>query len=382
MKVVHVVRQYLPSIGGMEEVVRSLAACQHKAGSITPSIVTLNRVFREPEQTLPTREVIEGVPVTRMTYWGSDRYPFAPWVLANIRKADLVHVHGIDFFFDFLAATRWLHGKPLVASTHGGFFHTNFASRLKKAYFRSVTRLSSKAYTQIIATSENDGAIFREILPAQKLTVIENGVDITKFHDAAARSRQPVLLYFGRWSENKGLLEALAVFAALRARQPEEDWRFIIAGRTYDLDARDLVRHAATLGVSEHVEIVASPDQAELRELIAEASYFICLSHHEGFGIAPIEAMSAGLTPILSDIPPFRRLLENTGRGLLLARDKAAEAADQIAALHANPQSGVQARYQNMESVQPYAWQFVQARYARAYETAMSAQRLSLERLS
>ena len=31
----------------------------------------------------------------------------------------------------------------MVLSTHGGFFHTGYASRLKTLYFGSVTRLSA-----------------------------------------------------------------------------------------------------------------------------------------------------------------------------------------------------------------------------------------------
>lgn len=372
MKVVHVVRQYLPSIGGLEEVVRCLAISQLQAGVISPSIVTLNRVFRQPVEALPIEELIEGVPVARIAYWGSERYPLAPTVLAAIRQADLVHVHGIDFFFDFLAATCWLHGKPLVASTHGGFFHTSFASRLKQVYFRSVTRLSSRSYAQIISTSENDGEIFKQIVSPQRLAVIENGVDVTKFADAAARTTKPVLIYFGRWSENKGLLEALALFSALHARQPEVGWRFIIAGRAYDLNAQDLARHAAELGVADCVDIVANPTQTELCDLITRASYFICLSQHEGFGIAAVEAMSAGLTPILSDIPPFRRLLEFTGRGLLLSGSRIEDSVSQIVNLDSAQQVDLSTRQQNIESVQCYAWDSVQDRYFKAYQMAVS----------
>jgi alpha-1,3-mannosyltransferase len=46
--------------------------------------------------------------------------------LRHLRDADIVHVHAIDFFFDFLGWTKPLHGKKLVVSTHGGFFHTSF----------------------------------------------------------------------------------------------------------------------------------------------------------------------------------------------------------------------------------------------------------------
>lgn len=235
MRVAHVVRQYQPSIGGMEEVVRNLAQYQQSETIYEPYVVTLDRVFREPDKRLPKNETLDGVPVKRLSFRGSERYPLCPQVLNSLKKADLFHVHGIDFFFDYLALTQALHGRRLLVSTHGGFFHTSFAKRLKKLYFNSVTRASVTAYSRVIATSENDGEIFRQIADTSRLRVIENGVDIKKFEGAASKTLQPTLIYFGRWSVNKGILEALDLMASLCAQQPETPWRLIIAGREYDL---------------------------------------------------------------------------------------------------------------------------------------------------
>jgi len=119
MKVAHVVRQYLPSVGGMEEVVRNLAQYQKTKTRYEPTVITLDRVFREPGRPLPHSETIDGIPVRRLSFSGSERYPICPQILGALSDADLVHVHGIDFFFDYLALTRIMHGKPLIASTHG-----------------------------------------------------------------------------------------------------------------------------------------------------------------------------------------------------------------------------------------------------------------------
>lgn len=370
MKVAHIVRQYFPSVGGMEEVVRSLAVSQHQGGVIRPSVITLNRVFRDAEVELPSHQVMDGVPITRIPYRGSERYPLAPGVLRAIGDADLLHVHGIDFFYDFLAATRWLHRKPMVASTHGGFFHTAFASRLKQVYFRSVTRASSLAYRQLIATSEHDGSLFRDITQGERLQVIENGVDVNKFAGAAASPPRPTLIYFGRWAANKGLLEALALFAALRKQQPERGWTFLIAGRPYDLDGATLMRHAQTRGVADAIELIEGPSEDELRAAIGRASYFLCLSHHEGFGLAAVEAMSAGLTPILNDIPPFRRLIERSGRGLLVDRNAPQQAAASLVDFIDALSHEADPRLRTMESVAGYAWLGVEARYLDAYRRA------------
>lgn len=374
MKIAHVVRQYLPAVGGMEEVVRSLAQHQLAHTSHQPRVITLDRIFHEAQRTLPAHETIEGVPVSRLSYTGSQRYPFCPRVLSELGEADVIHVHGIDFFFDFLAVTRPLHRKPLLASTHGGFFHSGFAQRLKKLYFASVTRASGMCYDRIIATSENDGAIFERIISGAKLSVIENGVDVEKYQAAAASQLTPTLIYFGRWSVNKGLMDALEVFAALRRQSPPDiDWKFIIAGRKFDLDVEDIRRRAQQIGVSDSVSIIANPSAEQLRAQINRASYFICLSSHEGFGIAPIEAMSAGLRVVLSDIPPFRRLALNAPSSVLLATLNANTCAAQIQSLHARGQQDYEeAQRTSRRAAGAYSWDRVATRYVQQYEIMLS----------
>jgi alpha-1,3-mannosyltransferase len=375
MKVVHIVRQFFPAIGGMEEVVRSLAQQQRDQGRYEPSVITLDRVFRGDHRRLAPAETLDGTPIHRLPYAGSERYPLCPQVLGALRDADLIHVHAIDFFFDYLAWTQVVHRKPMVASTHGGFFHSPFAPRLKQVYFRCMTRLSALAYRRVIATSENDGRIFGRIVGAQRLRVIENGVNVSKFQNDAALQLRPTLIYFGRWSVNKGMLEMLDVMAALRALQPTTPWLLIIAGREYDLDAPTLRAETELRGIAPQVRIVAHPNETVLRQQISQASYFLCLSRHEGFGIAPIEGMSAGLIPLLSDIPPFRRLVEASGIGLVLKGTSPVDQAMQIITQHRHQQAQLSTYAKSRDAARlaasTYSWSDVSENYSRQYDEVL-----------
>ncbi|WP_200256528.1 glycosyltransferase [Halorhodospira neutriphila] len=371
LKVAHVVRQYLPSVGGMEEVVRNVAARQREVPGHEPRVITLDRLFRQRGGggRLPASDEIEGVAVRRLPFWGSSRYPLCPGVLRALGDADIVHVHGVDFFHDFLAVTRPLHRRPLVLSTHGGFFHTRFARRLKTAWFHTVTRTTGRAYERVLAVSEGDGERFRGILPASRIEVIENGVDTQKQADGASQALQPRLIYFGRWSSNKGLPETLNLLRALRERDPA--WRLVIAGRPYDHTAADLRRRAAEQGLAEGdaLEIVASPSEEALRGYLGQASYFVGLSRYEGFGIAAIEAMSAGLTPVLSDIPSFRRLVERAGLGLLGDPALPDALAERLLEVHALGEAAyAERRRAAMAAAEGYAWPRIADQYLRIYE--------------
>lgn len=362
IKVYHVVRQYHPSVGGLEDVVYNIARHQLADGTQQPTIITLNRLFNGDTSELPAEEWLDGIRVIRLSYRGSSRYPICPAVLRAIRDADIVHVHGVDFFYDFLAWTRWLHGKPIVAASHGIYFHTPFASCLKRVFFQTVTRASSWFYERIYATSENDGRLFGHICDGQKVEVIENGVDVEKFRLTRSEAPAPRIIYFGRWSQNKGLEQTIALFARLHQVAPQ--WRLVIAGREYDHDRHSLAALIARAGLDQVVELCPNPDNATLRDQIARAGYFICRSRHEGFGLAAIEAMSAGLYPLLSPIPPFAKIVNASGMGLLLEEDDAANVG-QLLALHETLDERV--GEQLAAAVQHFSWQFVSNRYIDEY---------------
>lgn len=370
MKVVHVVRQFHPSVGGMEEVVLNIAR-RHLAAGGEAEVVTLDRVFHDGTQRLPTHEQHQGVPVRRLSYTGSTRYPLCPQVLGALRGADVVHVHGIDFFYDYLALTGAVHGKPMIASTHGGFFHTAYASRLKRLWFNSITRASARAYRRIVATSRNDGEMFAPVTAAGRLRVIENGVDIGKFAGMGSSVPGKTLVSFGRWSVNKGIPETLDLLRHLVA--DDGDWRLILAGREFDLKRADLERGIDSRGLQAHVEIVDAPSQEQLGGLLSRAQYFVSLSRHEGFGIAAIEAMSAGLVPILSTIPPYAKLQAESKLGLLVdaqAPEAAAQAVRQLA--NVDEETFEARRRHALAYVTRYDWDAVVDRYRNEYRQALA----------
>lgn len=366
IKVVHLVRQYHPSVGGMEDVVQNIARHQLTQHQQAPTIVTLNRLFRNAKGTLPAADMVDGVPVIRLPFRGSSRYPIALDVLRHVRDADVIHVHGVDFFYDYLALTKIVHRKPLVASTHGGFFHTEFASNLKKIYFNTVTRSTSSAYDRIVGTSDNDGTIFRKIIRSPKLSVIENGVNVEKYADRGSRQLTPVMIYFGRWSVNKGLIETIELLRELVAVRPA--WNLIIAGREYDHTQAELAALVEQYGLANNVLLAPNPSDEQLANLIEKASYYICLSRHEGFGIAPIEAMSAGLTPILSDIPPFRNLVEKSGLGILIDKQDRNDQVMKIIGLYEQGNLAHEKRRRTAQAfVQRYSWRHIADRYVQIY---------------
>lgn len=320
LTILHAVRQYLPGIGGIENFVALLAAEQRRAGHEV-RIVTLDRIFDGDGRRLPASEIIDGIDVRRVAFTGSRRYPFAPGALRHIGKVDVIHVHGVEFFAEaFAVASLWSslrNRAALVLSTHGGIFHTDTMARAKRLWFATVTRATLTRYDRVIASSLPDAAAFSAIA-GDKVIGIENGVDITKFA-GLARPATRTMIYFGRLAPNKRVHRLLGWFARLIAQAP--DWRLIVAGKPMGVTLAELRSAAGSFGIKQAVEFHASPSDADLRALIARSSVYACASEYEGFGLAAVEAASAGLFPLLSDIPAFRRTLDRLGEGLAIDFD-------------------------------------------------------------
>ncbi|ACI50579.1 glycosyl transferase group 1 [Gluconacetobacter diazotrophicus PA1 5] len=368
MKVLHIVRQFNPSVGGLEDSVLNLARIQRDLLGIDATVLTLDRVFGAPDR-LPATDIVQGVPVRRIAWRGSTRYPLAPGVLRHLGDATIVHVHAIDFFFDFLAATRWLHGRTLVASTHGGFFHTSALRAIKTMWFRTVTRASLHAYARIVACSHSDARMFEPIAGTRLLT-IENGIDQRKFRAAAAVDPTRTIVSFGRFARHKQIDLLFPLLARLRAGGG--DWRLIVAGRPADQSEADLAAAARAAGVADAVRFVIAPSDDELKTLFSQASYYGCLSRHEGFGLAAVEALSAGLIPVLSDIVPFRRLVGQTGMGIIRPADDVDGLAEEMLALHARGDEALRSlRTHAIRESAHYDWNDVARRYTDMYGTVL-----------
>ncbi|RUV31278.1 glycosyltransferase, partial [Mesorhizobium sp. M1A.T.Ca.IN.004.03.1.1] len=62
--------------------------------------------------------------------------------------------------------------------------------------------------------------------------------------------------------------------------------------------------------LSGRVTLHVSPENDTIRRIIAEASIFASASEYEGFGLVALEAMSAGLLPVLNANDAFSTLAD------------------------------------------------------------------------
>lgn len=308
MKIAHIMRQYYPTIGGIQNVVAHLAKEFIETGHEI-EVIALNRLFDKGKTCLDDAEIVDNIQVYRVPYWGSKRYPISPTILRHLRNYDLIHLHSSDFFLDYLALTKFLYDAPLIFSSHGLFFHTSFAKNLKTLYFKTITRLSLKNVTTIVCDSKQDYKLLTSIAPLHKLTHIPNGVKYELFSSFPIENKDPnLLISIGNLTANKRQDKLIEVFAHLTKLNPKAVLVIIGADKGRLSFLKEL---SLKLGIQNKVKFTGKISDQDLFKYLSKASIFLSASSYEGFGIALLESMASGCLPIVQANPAHHELVQN-----------------------------------------------------------------------
>jgi glycosyltransferase involved in cell wall biosynthesis len=188
-----------------------------------------------------------------------------------------------------------------------------------------------------IAVSKAVGSILtsRLRLPAQRIRVIPNGCSVEEIAARAEAGRAAAqrnsgnarVLMAARFASAKDHPTALRAIQLLRSEG--RDVELLLAGGTHRDSLRTGVELLADeLGIRDLVKFLGSRD--DVPELMGSSDIVIHATHSEGFGMAVIEAMAAGVPVVASDIPACREVLDDGRCGILVPLSDPAALAEAI----------------------------------------------------
>ncbi len=324
MKILQVTNHFYPCIGGVESVIlnlsKGLAAKGHSV-----DVVCLNKCAYSKEE-LPKKAKLERINIFRIPSFDLIYYKIAQSVFGFIKDYDLIHVHGIGFFSDFLILTKIIHKKPVIISTHGGIFHTEKISLLKKFYFYVIQKALLRFADSVVAVSKSDRQLFSKI--CKKVLLIENGIELKKFSVLGKKKEKNTFLFVGRISKNKRIDLLISIFADVIKKMPSA--RLYVVGEDWEGMMPKLKELSNNLGLKKNVFFKGKASDKELLKYYDRCQFFVSASQYEGFGISAIEAMAAGCIPILNRIKAFENMVKNGQNGFLTDFTNRAESSKKI----------------------------------------------------
>ena len=241
--------------------------------------------------------------------------------------------------FDVCVALGRLLGMPVFATYQGG---NRPASALevpfRKASVRACTGLIVGAQTEI----ERLRTSYR--IAPDKLGHIPNTMDVARWHPgnrASARAELRlagalrVVVWHGRVQiHRKGLDVLLDAWGRICDERKPDDLRLLLVGSGRNgAELRRLIHSSSVdnvMWIDRYVQ-----DRAELWRYLSAADVYTLPSRHEGFPVAPIEAMACGLPVVAADASGVPDIFEGgeASGGLVVPRGDAAALAGALGGL-------------------------------------------------
>ena len=338
-----------------------------------------------------THEYIDGIEVLRPRYWWPERweilrkegvaglpatwrkYPLGrlqivPFVLVHTlvtaycaRACELIHAH---WTLSAAAAClgRWIHHRPILVTLQGSdIFQVTrhpigaWLTRNVLQHCDCITALSCalKEATTTIGTRPD------------KIQIIPNGVDTTRFTPPANEDRDNLILYVGSFIERKGVKYLLAAMPEVFRSFPRYHLVLIGEGPQY-LPLKQL---AESLGIAEWVTFLGFQPQDQIRTWMQRAKLLVLPSLEEALGVVLLEALACGTPVVASRVDGIRDVITPDVGGLVSPADPTA-LSKAIQGVLANPRQWADMSHHARErAVMNYDWDHIASQFIALYQS-------------
>jgi UDP-glucose:(heptosyl)LPS alpha-1,3-glucosyltransferase len=250
------------------------------------------------------------------------------------KKFDIIHSFERTLYQDVYRAGDGCHREWLIQRKKMDPWFRKVSVPLNPLH-RSLLFLEKKLFRspqlkQIIANSQRgkEEIIRHYGVPAEKIEVIYNGVDLDFFHPRNVELyREPlrqelqveadafVILFLGSGFRRKGLDSLMASFPKIKAEIPRA--RLVIAGKDRIDGYREKARR---LGVEKEVIFLGPTQRA--KELYAASDLFALPTLYDPFSNACLEAMATGIPVLTTRQNGVAELIEDQESGFIIEDPK------------------------------------------------------------
>jgi glycosyltransferase involved in cell wall biosynthesis len=229
---------------------------------------------------------------------------------------------------------------PLVVTVHDSapsLFPQYFTARARSFHERAVAAVAERADLVITGSQTAAGEIAAHTpIPSDRLRVVPYGVEPPAFDPVSVEASlracgladRRYVLWVGSLEPRKGVGTLVSAMATLSRRSASPPADLVLAGFPGWL-TEGIIDPADREALGDRLHQLGRQSEAQLWALYAGAAAFCFPSHHEGFGLPVLEAMSLGTPVVGSDIEALREL--TAGCALLVAPGDAGAWADAIA---------------------------------------------------
>ncbi len=377
MKIAHVNMFYLPTFGGVEQVMYELAQRQVRDGH---EVHVFCCDSDKNEIIKIKHEIIEGIHVHRLPYWFRLSFNtfFWPSLLWRMKgKFDIVHTHvsGHDYIL-FTGILSKLKGFKHIHTTHCPWTDISFRPKILKPFLfindLFMNRFSFNFVDKVIPITPWElETLHKYISNKNKLTVIPNGTDKILFKKVTNNQfkeknniKEPfMVLFFGRLNPTKAP-QNLAK-AAINITKNRKDIAFVWVGPDE--------------GKAEEVEKLIKPypnmhylgairGKENIAEMYQASDLYVLPSYREGLPLTLFEAMASGLPIVASPVNGIPYEMKEPENGFFTPYGDIKAIEKRILQLLEDPELSKEISENNFKKSQNFSWDIICRRYMVEYE--------------
>lgn len=263
-------------------------------------------------------------------------------------RPEIVHTHNPKPGVYGRIAAR-VASVPVIVNTVHGLYALPDDRVSKRALVYGLERVAAAfSHAELVQNPEDLATLARLRVPAAKLTLLGNGIDLDRFDPASvsagavegarrelgARGASDVVVgLVGRLVREKGYPEVFEAARRLRERMPHV--RFAVIGGDDDEKSDALSARDRATAEAAGVRLLGARD--DVVALYRGMDVFVLASHREGFPRAAMEAAAMGLPAVVTDIRGCRQVVDDQATGLLVAARDVVALEGAIAALASDP---------------------------------------------
>lgn len=313
MKILFVLENYYPHVGGVEVLFKNLTEGLVKKGHVIDVITHRMKGSKK-------YEIINGVNIHRTNCFHS-RYWFTffsiPKVIKIAKKYDLVHTTSFNGAFPAWFASKILHKKCIITihevwvnkwseMTEMGKLNALIHNILEKLIYT----LRFDMYVSVSKSTKNQ--LLDIGIKKEKISVVYNGVDYEqwnpkkynrkKIRKELGLGKDFIYFFSGRPGTSKGLEYLIKAVPFISKKLPNSKLLAVVSkDRAYKKRYEYIINLVKKLGIQDKVMIHDPLSYQELPEYIKAVDCVVVPSLGEGFGFAAAEACAMGIAVVASN---------------------------------------------------------------------------------
>lgn len=331
MRVLHVAASLSPEWGGTVPIIANLThALQEKGVECAVFAAKGRRVGsdRVPLDGIETR--LFDTDLLALLWTGHARR-FARALRQAIRDYDLVHIHELWHYPGYVAfrsARTWK--KPYIVTIHGELSTRSLEQKSFKkwVYMTAIQRRILQCAATLQVNTKAEACQIRALGFDRPVATIPNGISLEGFQDLPPRSAfferfgdlsgKRIILFLGRIHPQKGLDVLAKAFGEIA--RVRDDVCLVVAGPNeggYRSQVETILRPSGALSRTVFTGMLRGADKLAAYSV---ADIFVLPSYSEGFSMAILEALAAGIPVVISQECNFPEVVE-AGAGLVVDPD-------------------------------------------------------------